>query len=48
MSVDEARDVLWTCNSAELYEFLVMRGGRSPDGALRRVIAGAMGAVLLP
>lgn len=47
VSVDDARDVLWTFNSAELYELLVMQRGWSPEryGAW---IADAMAAALLP
>ena len=47
VSVDEARDVLWTYNSAELYELLVMRRGWSPEryGAW---ITDALVAALLP
>jgi AcrR family transcriptional regulator len=46
VSVGEARDVLWTYNSAELYELLVMQRGWSPEryGAW---IADAMAAALL-
>jgi AcrR family transcriptional regulator len=31
VSVDEARDVLWTYNSAELWELLVVKRGWKPD-----------------
>lgn len=31
VSVEEARDVLWTYNSASLYEMLVMRRGWAPE-----------------
>lgn len=44
--VDEARDVLWLCTSAELYGLLVTRRGWSPE-ALRRFVAATMAAGLL-
>ncbi len=47
MSVDEARDVLWTYNSAELYELLVMRRGWSLE-RYSAWIADALVAALLP
>jgi AcrR family transcriptional regulator len=31
VTADEARDVLWTCSSAELYELLVLRRGWTPE-----------------
>lgn len=47
VSVGEARDVLWTYNSAELYELLVMRRGWPPEryGAW---VTDALVAALLP
>ena len=47
VSVDEARDVLWTYNSAEVYELLVMRRGWAPE-RYGRWVAGALAAALLP
>ncbi len=47
VSVDEARDVLWTCNSAEVYDLLVLRRGWSPD-RYGRWVADALAAALLP
>ena len=46
VSVDEARDVLWTYNSAEVYELLVMERGWSPE-RFGRWIADALIAALL-
>src|SRR5215472_1060406 len=31
VSADEARDVLWTCNSAELFQLLVLERGWPPE-----------------
>ena len=47
VSVEEARDVLWTYNSAELYELLVMRRGWTPE-RYGRWVAAALAAALLP
>jgi AcrR family transcriptional regulator len=47
VSVEEARDVLWTYNSPELYELLVMRRGWSPE-RYGRWVADALIAALLP
>lgn len=47
LSVEEARDVLWTYNSAELYELLVIRRGWTPE-RYGRWIADALAAALLP
>ena len=47
VSVEEARDVLWTYNSAEIFELLVMRREWTP----RRYggwMADALAAALLP
>lgn len=46
VSADEARDVLWTYNSAEVYELLVMKRGWSPE-RYGRWIADALIAALL-
>jgi AcrR family transcriptional regulator len=46
-SVDEARDVLWTYNSVELYDLLVLERGWSVD-RYRDFVAGALAAALLP
>ena len=46
ISVTEARDVLWTYNSAELFELLVLRRGWSPK-RYGRWIAEALTAALL-
>lgn len=47
VSVDEARDVLWTYNSAELFDLLVVRRGWSP-ARYGRWVAESMAAALLP
>lgn len=47
VSVEEARDVLWTYNSAEVYELLVMRREWTPQ-RYGRWVAGALSAALLP
>jgi len=47
VSVEDARDVLWTYNSPELYELLVMRRGWSPE-RYGRWVADALIAALLP
>jgi AcrR family transcriptional regulator len=46
VSVDEARDVLWTYNSAELYDVLVIQRGWTPE-RYGRWIADALIAALL-
>lgn len=46
VSVEEARDVLSTYNSAEVYELLVMRRGWTPE-RYGRWVAGALAAALL-
>jgi hypothetical protein len=45
--VDEARDLLWTYNSPELYELLVLRRGWTPQ-RYGRWLADALTAALLP
>lgn len=47
VSVDEARDVLWTYNSVELYDLLVVQRRWDPD-RYGRWIAEALIATLLP
>ena len=47
VSVDESRDVLWTYNSAEVYELLVMRREWTPQ-RYGRWVADALAAALLP
>jgi AcrR family transcriptional regulator len=47
VSLDEARDVLWTYNSVELFDLLVLQRGWDPD-KYGRWIAEAMIAALLP
>ncbi len=47
VSADEARDVLWTYNSPQLYELLVMQRGWAPD-RYGRWVADALIAALLP
>ena len=47
ISVDDARDILWTYNSPELYELLVVHRGWSPD-RYGRWVASALIAALLP
>lgn len=47
VSLDDARDILWTYNAAELYELLVIRRGWTPD-RYGRWVADALGAALLP
>ncbi len=47
VSVEEARDVLWTYNSAELYDLLVLQRGWSPE-RYGRWVADALSAALLP
>ena len=47
MSVDDARDILWAYNSAELYELLVLHRGWSPDH-YGRWVAESLAAALLP
>ena len=46
MSVTEARDVLWTYNSAELFQLLVIERGWSPK-RYGRWVADASTAALL-
>ena len=45
--VEEARDLLWTCNSPELYELLVLQRGWTPQ-RYGRWLADTLGAALLP
>jgi AcrR family transcriptional regulator len=47
VSANEARDVLWTYNSAEVFELLVIGRGWSP-GRYGRWVAAALTAALLP
>ena len=47
VSIEEAHDVLWTYNSPELYELLVMRRGWSPE-RYGTWVAQALIAALLP
>lgn len=47
VSVDEARDLLWTYNSPELYELLVIQRGWTPQ-RYGRWLADALTAALLP
>jgi AcrR family transcriptional regulator len=47
VSLEEARDVLWTYNSVELFDLLVLQRGWHPD-RYGRWIAEAMIAALLP
>lgn len=47
VSVDEARDILWTYNSPELYELLVIQRGWQPE-RYGRWIANTLIAALLP
>jgi AcrR family transcriptional regulator len=47
LTVDDARDILWAYNSAELYELLVLRRGWSPD-RYGRWVAESLIAALLP
>ena len=47
VSADEARDILWTYNSAELYDLLVIQRGWTPD-RFGRWVADALTAALLP
>jgi len=47
VSVEEAQDVLWACNSAELYDLLVLRRGWSPE-RYGRWVADTLSAALLP
>jgi hypothetical protein len=47
VSVDEARDLLWTYNSPELYELLVLQRGWTPQ-RYGRWLADALSAALLP
>jgi len=47
VSLEEAQDVLWTCNSAELYDLLVLRRGWSAE-RYGRWVADALSAALLP
>src|SRR4029453_7485574 len=45
--VDEARDLLWTCNSPETYDLLVLRRGWTPE-RYRRWVADTRIAAPLP
>ena len=47
LSVDDARDILWTYNSVELFDLLVLQRGWSPEG-YGRWIGEALIAALLP
>jgi AcrR family transcriptional regulator len=47
VSIDEAQDVLWTCNSAEVYDLLVLRRRWSPE-RYGRWVADTLAAALLP
>jgi AcrR family transcriptional regulator len=47
VSAEEARDILWTYNSAELFDLLVIQRGWTPE-KYGRWIAGALIAALLP
>jgi AcrR family transcriptional regulator len=47
LSVEEARDVLWTYNSAEIYDLLVLQRGWEPE-RYGRWVADALAAALLP
>lgn len=47
LTVDDARDVLWTYNSAEVYDLLVLQRGWEPE-RYGRWVADAMVAALLP
>jgi AcrR family transcriptional regulator len=47
LSVADARDVLWTCNAAEIYELLVL-GRRWTPERYGRWVADALIAALLP
>jgi hypothetical protein len=46
VSVDEARDLLWTCNSPELYELLVIQRGWTPQRYGRWVADTLIGTLL--
>jgi AcrR family transcriptional regulator len=45
--VEEARDLLWTCNSPETYDLLVLQRGWTPE-RYGRWVAGTLIAALLP
>ena len=45
--VEEARDLLWTCNSPETYDLLVLQRGWTPE-RYGRWVAGPLIAALLP
>jgi len=48
VSADEARDILWTCNSPELYDLLlVLQRGWTPE-RYGRWVADTLIAALLP
>lgn len=47
LTVEDARDVLWTYNSAELYDLLVVQRGWTPE-RYGRWVADALVAALLP
>lgn len=46
VSIDDARDVLWTHNSAEIYDLLVVQRGWTPE-RYGRWVADALAAALL-
>ena len=46
ISANEARDVLWTCNSAELFQLLVLERGWSPKRYGRWVADALISALL--
>jgi hypothetical protein len=45
--VEEARDLLWTCNSPETYDLLVLQRGWTPE-RYGRWVADSLIAALLP
>ena len=47
VSVEEAGDMLWTCNSPEVYELLVVQRGWTPE-RYGRWVADTLTAALLP
>jgi AcrR family transcriptional regulator len=47
VSMEEARDLLWSCNSPELYELLVLQRGWTPQ-RYGRWLADTLTAALLP
>ena len=48
VSVEEARDILWTYNSPDLNELVVLRRGWSPASKLRPLDRTSLVAALLP